>query len=1610
MHGDTGLVIASADTPVNALTSFQWRTRGSHLWPHGASPHQRSVTTKPSVDVLIQQAHAAQSQGRFDQARALFESALYRLRRAQDGSLAASLLRWIGTTYEGERDLDAAFDCLNASVEVASLVGDSAELGHTLNSLAAIHHELGELERAEALFLDARSHAVTAGDTRLAAATAHRVAMIAQLRGDPETTLRYFRTSLAEFRTLGAPKDVLVTLNHIGKLCVDAERWEEAGRAFEEAVQIAEAVGEPSLRVLLEVNRADLEILRGDFIAARAAAEAAQSLSVNTADRHANGEIEKIFGTIAREAGELAVAEEHLDRAQKIAAARNDLLLVAETAREHAELCRKQGRHRDALMHLNRGERAFVQLRSGQAPAAEIERRHSRLERTFLETVRHWSGSIESKDRYTQGHCERVADLACALALRAGATTSDLFWIRIGAIVHDVGKLIVPSELLNKPGRLATDEWELVKRHTTAGVEMLSDMDFPGEVIPMVRSHHERWDGQGYPDALAGDAIPRSARILGIADVYDALTTRRSYKASLTHDAAMEIMRADVGRQFDPELFALFDDLMQTRAPSVRQQIALDPGGVDRSAVRDVAVTGPNDDLTGVLTRRPFVEYANKVLVDRGPFASVSIIVIDVDEFKQVNDNHGHLQGDAVLRVVAGTLRELAAVKGVVARYAGDEFVILLPHTSIDEAAELAERIRTTVRRAAVPLRERSGSISVSLSIGVAAARVEHRDFDGLFEAADRALYEAKRRGRDIVVTSTESEEQSVEPTINLQQFVGREDEWDQLVRLLESAVQKGPHLAFVIGEAGVGKSTLVRRLSSEVRLCAGRLVTGRCAEADAKPRYAPWSEAIQQIGAVREHDKIAIAQLVRALSESRNDTGSEKYALLSQIVSCFRRAAANHPVVLVLEDFQWAHPATWDVLEHLMAQLDHERILICVTLRSEDTRGEALARRNRLLRHERFYEIKLNRLEDTELSQWATNVFGGQTSPELVSYLMKYSEGNPLLATQLLRSLLDEHIVRFEHGRWGIRLDREHPLPAILTGLMERRLDRLSPPSRKVLNTAAVIGRVFDVDVAMGAGAGSEDEILDALDECIAEAVLEPARDTTGTNFSFTHQLLVEAVHRTINPLRLSRIHERVAEAMAIHSPDNAAEIAIHYDRSGSPQKAFRHAMRAGANALAIYHQAEARRFFEIADRAASNPVERAHALARLAEVAETEGRYALTEELCDRALAGLANGEEPGAALALRRMRERTRALQTQSSQETIAVCRELLITARQIGNRFEEASLLNMISQYQGLLGEWAEAEEVARAAVAAAEASEHDGVLAEALAQLGGALMRRQSPETGEYYNRALALFHTAGDRAGEARCYINIGVMCQNAGDVIAAEVAYDRALEASERANALDLAGLASLHLGTLSLRRGQLDAAGQWYRKALEQFTESSNDRQRLATLYNMAHLAREADDWSNASALYEQVITIAARIGQPDLELGARAGQALAALAVGARSVAEDAMRWIRTNVEPRPEWWFQGRDLVDALRIRLAAERGEDAHALRLLYDAVAIAGRYDPYVAAFLVAECAPSLRRSTDALITLIDQISPDVEALGFAVVAERLSVLRVALAGATQAA
>ncbi len=221
------------------------------------------------------------------------------------------------------------------------------------------------------------------------------------------------------------------------------------------------------------------------------------------------------------------------------------------------------GKNRETLQSLSRSHQSYTKLRA-QSHLADLKKRIGRLETRFYDLVAKWAGSIESKDAYTLGHCERVADYACALATDVGFDDITMFWFRIGALLHDVGKIAVPSEILNKPGHLTPEERAIMETHAAAGYDMLRDIDFPWDILPLVRGHHERWDGTGYPDRLAGEDIAVSARVVCVADVFDALTTDRPYRRAFTWDEALSMMRKDVGTMFDPDLFPRFERIMRS--------------------------------------------------------------------------------------------------------------------------------------------------------------------------------------------------------------------------------------------------------------------------------------------------------------------------------------------------------------------------------------------------------------------------------------------------------------------------------------------------------------------------------------------------------------------------------------------------------------------------------------------------------------------------------------------------------------------------------------------------------------------------------------------------------------------------------------------------------------------------------------------------------------------------------------------------------------------------------------------------------------------------------------------------------------------------------------
>ncbi len=554
-----------------------------------------------------------------------------------------------------------------------------------------------------------------------------------------------------------------------------------------------------------------------------------------------------------------------------------------------------------------------------------------RLNRLYLDTLESLSVAIDAKDQVTHGHVLRVQTLARGLAVAMGLRDEEkLRWIEAAALLHDIGKLAVPEYILNKPGKLTSAELKKVMAHSAVGSDILSSIKFPCDVARDVRHHHEKWDGSGYPDGLKGNDIPVGARILAIADTFDALTSDRPYRPAMTREDALATLRAKAGTHYDPEMVLKFEgivggliedtggghaehaasrgtgaadtgwprqetpddrsndnrvfqdlvsthrevsalyDLAQTLGntlnleetlPIIAAKIArlipsttcviylldTDKGILtaehvsganieafkgysmefgqnlsgwvaannhaavnadpifdllplrpvltadlknalvyplyrDATCLGVISLYGTEDDvftddhlrvlevvakqaakaihnamkyeetqvdaLTDRLTALPNLRYLDlyfereieKAMRFRFPLV---VMAMDLDRFKDVNDNFGHHVGDMMLLEVAKVLNRNVRSTDVVIRYGGDEFVAVVSRTTSEEARGLAKRIQRDV--SAIRLEFRPGQFAqVGISIGLACFPEDGDELEVLLDKADMAMYQDK--------------------------------------------------------------------------------------------------------------------------------------------------------------------------------------------------------------------------------------------------------------------------------------------------------------------------------------------------------------------------------------------------------------------------------------------------------------------------------------------------------------------------------------------------------------------------------------------------------------------------------------------------------------------------------------------------------------------------------------------------------------------------------------------------------------------------------------------------------------------------------------------------
>ena len=376
-----------------------------------------------------------------------------------------------------------------------------------------------------------------------------------------------------------------------------------------------------------------------------------------------------------------------------------------------------------------------------------LDEKTKEMERITIQAIMTVANTVDAKDDYTKGHSMRVAAYSELLAQRLGWSEEEIQNIYYVAMLHDVGKIGVPDAVLNKPFMLTDLEFRLIKGHTLMGAEILNDFKMFPNIGVGAKYHHERYDGTGYPEGLKGESIPLVARVIGLVDSYDAMTSNRVYRRRLHDDAVLEELRKGKGTQWDPELVDIFMKLIEEGALEKlwmpEEDLATPIFGSGKilgdTMGNENVLESPVDYLTGLLSKRKGEkDIAEKLRTEVG-----SLILIDMDHFGQINDAYGHLMGDYALKMAADVLRETCS-NGMVCRVGGDEFLYYMPGvTDEDVIAKKAEEILSAFKKKQEEVEILKES---ELSMGISISGADGREFDELYSRADKALYLVKQR------------------------------------------------------------------------------------------------------------------------------------------------------------------------------------------------------------------------------------------------------------------------------------------------------------------------------------------------------------------------------------------------------------------------------------------------------------------------------------------------------------------------------------------------------------------------------------------------------------------------------------------------------------------------------------------------------------------------------------------------------------------------------------------------------------------------------------------------------------------------------------------------
>jgi diguanylate cyclase (GGDEF)-like protein len=733
--------------------------------------------------VLNQQAALAQISGNASDALEQLQAALTIRHQLGDALGAAQCLNNIGQVHLSRNNLGTALSTLTQAFELLRTVDDPTTMAHCLINIGYVHEELGDHQQSYDYHARALDLARTQNNHTLELYCLNNLAQaVSNLHRYQEAT-ELFTQALSMAERIGIRYLAGCAHHGLGRSALGQGRTEDALDHYSAAVKIAEELGEQESEVDALLGLGEAYVSLRQYDQAQVHLERSLPLALSNELPKKVARIRVCLAQVAQATGQLKEALQHLwtvreverelfnqDRERSV----QQLTVQFDVERAHHETAVSQ-------MQTEIANQAY------QEAEAKVSEQTRRLVQTQVEVVTRLANAAEYRDDITGEHTLRVGHVAALLAAQLQLSADEVSMLQVAARLHDVGKIGISDTILQKPAKLTLEEFEVMKHHTDIGGKILAGGESPllkmAEEIALF--HHERWDGGGYPRGLKGEAIPLVARIVAVADVYDALSHARPYKRAWTQDEVMAELSRQSGRQFQPEIVTALKAIHASGALPIRslhedndhlQNVLIEKSGIGAATTASLQPSGEGklalqlremeekyreachsidalqvaaftDALTGLANRRAFEdELETEILHAVRHQYSLSVVSIDLDGLKLVNDAEGHERGDALLRQMANALRSHVGHAGRLYRIGGDEFAVIVKDVQVHEQQAFLEELNRAVLAV-----QAAGFTSASMSAGIASFPAEATLEGDLLRLSDQRMYARKLERRENV-------------------------------------------------------------------------------------------------------------------------------------------------------------------------------------------------------------------------------------------------------------------------------------------------------------------------------------------------------------------------------------------------------------------------------------------------------------------------------------------------------------------------------------------------------------------------------------------------------------------------------------------------------------------------------------------------------------------------------------------------------------------------------------------------------------------------------------------------------------------------------------------